>query len=143
MGQRVSLGSNDKGLAYGDIRLNKWVVFSSGKAATGQQNFYARRRGRIMSGWGTNQGAARFDKIIQEWEIFLAPEKGFARFLRFMTSQLTGSLVYFATGKGLAEYDTRFEKWRLLRNGEGILSDEIRFIHPTTEYLWVVYRPVE
>lgn len=123
-----------KGVDFGDIKLNKWLNYSSSNGLPGDSIYNVAFQDDYI--WvATDKGAARFDKLIQEWELF-STDQGLPD-PRIYDIVVDNELVYFASAKGLAEYNVNFEKWRYYGQQEGITSDTIKFIYQTTDFLWL------
>ncbi len=126
--------ATENGLAYGDIKLNKWTTYSNENGLPGNMiNAIAFQEDYVWI--ATDRGTARFDKLIQELEIF-TPNDGLPDSVVY-DIEVNGDIVYFATANGLAEYDVNFEKWRYYGVKDGIVSDTLRFLYQTTDYLWI------
>ncbi|MBN1999645.1 hypothetical protein JW935_18975 [candidate division KSB1 bacterium] len=122
------------GLSYGDIKLNKWIIYDRNNGLPGATiHSIAFQEDYVWI--ATDGGVARFDKLIQELEIFTIKD-GLPDSVVY-DIEVDGDIVYFGTAKGLAEYDVNFEKWRYYGANEGIISDTLRFLYQTTDYLWL------
>ena len=58
----------------------------------------------------TDNGAARFDRLIEEWEWY-GTDKGIPD-SNLVKILMVDKYVWFITEKGFSEYDPQFEKWR-------------------------------
>jgi hypothetical protein len=126
--------ATSKGVAFGDINLNKWLNYNTENGLP-SNNVLSLAYQEDYIWIGTDKGAARYDKLIQEWESF-STKDGLADSIVYDIIT-ENELVYFATANGLTEYDPNFEKWRYYKQKDGIASDTIYFMYETSEYLWL------
>jgi hypothetical protein len=120
------------GAANADIRLGDWVLYDT-TAGLGDNSIRALAFEEDYAWVGTSSGASRFDLLSQEWESY-GEEHGFMGGVNDIA--VDGMTIWFATDRGVVEYDPEFEAWRSHDEAPEPMSGRLERILVASQYIW-------
>jgi hypothetical protein len=112
--------------------LGDWVLYDT-TAGLGDNFIRALAFEEDYAWVGTSSGASRFDLLSQEWESY-GEEHDLIGGVNDIA--VDGRTIWFATDRGVVEYDPEFEAWRPHNEAPEPMSGRLERILVASQYVW-------
>jgi len=123
------------GVSVSDVRFDDWQRFGPGEGYPGRFLFDV-EADEDYAYAGTDEGAARFDQYILEWETI--PDPVDAPLGSVTDVEVGDEFVWFALDGGVAEYRKDVESIRLFTTLGQLQSPRVLALRQTARFLWAV-----
>lgn len=125
--ERLWIGG--RGLMTANPELGDWLKFTETSGLPGNlyQSLYFNDEYHYLA---AQSGAARYDHILEEWEILPGVESS------VRDAAAAGAYVFFAGDAGIHRYDREYERMTLMGTEEGLAGGKYRFIQELPGEIW-------
>ncbi len=123
------------GVSFSDLRFDDWQRYGPGEGYPGSVIF-AVEADEDYAYAGTDQGAARFDRYVLEWESLDGPEAAPLGPIRDVA--VGDDRVWFALDRGVAEYRKDAESCRIDALLGQLEEPKVLALRQSTRFLWAL-----